>query len=327
MKTTTYALLFIFISAISVGCSGSKSLYKKGQQLDEAGLHYEASNFYIDALTRKRTNSDAILALKVSGQKVLDDYYAIFYQYYSAKNLKKSVYAYLEAENFEKKVNSVGVKLLAADYYEDNYTEVKALYISELYEAAQKELDDEKFADAELKLKEIQKLEPKFKDVTELTTFAFVEPKYRMAIRAFDKFEYRKAYFLFEEVIKASGNYKESKELKDIAQENARYTIGILKFENSSKVSGIETALSGSIVRDLMNLKDPFLVVIDRTNTQKLISEQKLGMTGIIDESSAAKAGEMLGAKAILVGKVVSAEKIPGRLKKQSKTGYFERID
>jgi len=323
MRTITIAVQLLIITALSIACSGSNGLYKKGQKLDQAGLHYEASNFYIDALQRKSSNSDAILALKVTGQKVLDDYYAVFYQYYTDKNLKKAVYAYLEADNFEKRVNSVGVRLLSADYYEDNYNEIKTIYIHELYESAQKELDNEQFGEAESKLKEIQRLEPKFKDVTELTTFAFVEPKYRMAIRAFDRKNNRKAYFLFEEVIAAAGNYKESEELKDIAQENARYTIGILKFENSTKVTGMESALSGSIVRDLMNLNDPFLIVIDRTNTQKLISEQKLGMTGIIDEGTAARAGEMLGAKAILVGKVVSAEKVSGKLKKQSKTGYL----
>ena len=137
----------------------SNGLYKKGQKLDQAGLHYEASNFYIDALQRKSSNSDAILALKVTGQKVLDDYYAVFYQYYTDKNLKKAVYAYLEADNFEKRVNSVGVRLLSADYYEDNYNEIKTIYIHELYESAQKELDNEQFGEAESKLKEIQRLE------------------------------------------------------------------------------------------------------------------------------------------------------------------------
>ena len=323
MKALIQSMQILFVSLVVVSCSGSKALYKKGQELDKAGLHYEASNMYINALKRKSANSDAIIALKTTGQKVLDDYYAEFYQYYADKKNKKAVYAYIEADNFEKKVRAVGVKLTSADYYEDYYKEVRTVYIHDLYESAQKDLDNEKFADAELKLKEIQQLEPMFKDVTELSTFAFVEPKYRMALRAFDKEEYRKAYYLFEEVMGAAGHYKESEELKDIAQENARYTIGILQFENSSQVKGLESALSGSIVRDLMKLNDPFLVVIDRTNTQKLISEQKLGMTGIIDEGTAAKAGELLGAKAILVGKIVSARKTEGRLRKQSKTGYL----
>ena len=139
MRTITIAVQLLIITALSIACSGSNGLYKKGQKLDEAGLHYEASNFYIDALQRKSSNSDAILALKVTGQKVLDDYYAVFYQYYSDKNLKKAVYAYLEADNFKSKVTSVGVKLTSADYYEDYYKEVKTLYIHELYENAQKE--------------------------------------------------------------------------------------------------------------------------------------------------------------------------------------------
>lgn len=323
MRNITNALKVFTITVLCLACSGSNGLYKKGKKLDEAGLYFEASNFYLDALHRKPSNSDAILALKSSGQKVLDDYFAEFYQNYSDNSFKKAVYAYLEADNFKKKVASAGVKLSSVDYYEDYFKEVKTQYIHDLYETAQKELDNEKFGDAELKLKEIQRLEPAFRDVSELTTFAFVEPKYRMAIRAFDKHEYRKAYFLFEEILKAAGDYKECMELKDIAQENARYTVGILKFENSTKVAGMESALSGSIVRDLMHLNDPFLIVIDRTNTDKLISEQKLGMTGIIDQGTAAKAGEMLGAKAILVGKVVSAEKVSGRLRKQSKTGYL----
>jgi hypothetical protein len=298
-------------------------MYKKGQKLDEAGLHYEASTFYINSLQRKATNSDAILALKKTGQQVLDDYYAVFYQHYADRKIKKAVYAYQEAERFKKRVDAVNVKLDVADYYEDYYKEMKTLYIEQLYATAQEDLDNENFKEAEEKLKEIQRLEPTFKNVEELTTFAFVEPKYRLGIRAFDNHEYRKAYHYFEEVVNAAGNYKESAELKSLAQENAQYTIGILKFENKSRVSGLEAAVSGSIVTDLMNYNDPFLVIIDRTNTERLINEQKLGMTGIIDQGTAAKAGELLGAKAILVGKVVSAEKKEGKLIKRSKTGYL----
>ena len=229
----------------------------------------------------------------------------------------------MKLQHFYKQVNNVNVKLDIPSYYEDYYKEMKTLYIHELYETAQADLDNEKFKDAEEKLKEIQKLEPSFKDVTELTTFAFVEPKYRIGLRAFDNHEYRKAYFLFEEIVNASGDYKESKALMAIAKENAQYTIGILKFENATSIGGIESALSASIVRDLKSLNDPFLVVIDRSNTDKLISEQKLGMTGIIDQSTTAQAGELLGAKAILAGRVVSAEKKSGKLLKRSKTGYL----
>ena len=323
MKQFLLSSLALVTALSMVSCSGSKAYYKKGKKLEEAGLNYEAANFYINSLKRKSTNSDAIVALKRTGQIVLDDLFADFYKYYADEKTKQAVYAYLEATAFEKEVENVNVRLSSAAYYEDYYKEVKTIYIQQLYNLAQKDLDNEQFAEAEEKLQEIQKLDPSYKDVGELKKFAFVEPRYRMAIKSYDNNEFRKAYFIFEEIIEASGNYKESKELMSICKENARYTVGVLRFDNSSNVKGIETAISGSIVRELMSFNDPFLVVIDRSNTQQLISEQKLGMTGIIDQSSAAKAGELLGAKAILVGKVISAKKVQGRLMKQSKTGYL----
>ena len=75
-------------------------MYKKGVKLDEAGLHHEAAGFYINALQKKASNSDAIVALKKTGQKVLDDYLADFYQFYADKKHKKAVYAYHEASAF-----------------------------------------------------------------------------------------------------------------------------------------------------------------------------------------------------------------------------------
>ncbi len=323
MKHFLLSSIVLFTVLSMVSCSGSKAYYKKGKKLEEAGLNYEAAHFYITSLQRNRGNSDAVLALKRSGQIVLDDLFSDFYKYYANDNYKQAVYAYLEASKFETAVEDVNVRLSSAAYYEDYYNEVKAVYIQQLYNKAQKDLDNENFADAEDKLEEIKTLEPSYKNVSELSNFAFVEPRYRLAIKAYDNNEFRKAYFTFEEIIETSGNYKESKELMSISKENARYTIGVLRFENKSNVRGIESAISGSIVRDLMSFNDPFLVVIDRSNTQQLISEQKLGMTGIIDQSSAAKAGALLGAKAILVGKIISAKKEKGRLIKQSKTGYL----
>ena len=323
MKTQLRITIYIILIAFVGACTGSKQMYKKGKKLEEAGLVYESTDFYIDALKRNRSNSDAILALKKTGQTVLDELYAKFYQEYSSDRFKEAVYAYQKADKFKNQVEGLGVRMESAAYYEEYYNESKNIYIKNLYSQAEQDLSNEDFEEAEDKFHEIQKLEPKYKNVDELKNFAFVEPKYRLALKAYDNGEFRSAYFHFNEVLQKSGNYKESKELMEISRENAQYTIGFLAFRNSSKVRGIESAISAGIVRDLMNYEDPFLVIIDRSNTDQIISEQKLGMTGIIDQQTAAKAGELLGAKAILVAKIISAERLNGKLKKQSKTGYL----
>ena len=318
LKTISFFMILALLA-----CSGSKSMYKKGKKLDEAGLSYEAAHFYIQALQRNQRNDDAIIALKTTGQKVLDEMYAKFYQFYADRKDKDAVYAYLEAKNFKELVENLNVKLSEADYYEEYYNQVKENYIKELYLAAQTELDNENFAGAEVYLHEIQQLEPSYKDVDQLKRFAFVEPRYRKALDAYDNDKYRTAYFLFEEILEQAGDYKESRALKDISQENAQYTIGFVQFENKSGIDGVEATLSGIIMRDLMNSNDPFLRILDRSMTERIINEQKLGMTGIIDEKTAAKAGELLGAKAILVGTVSSAVKKEGKLHSMRKKGYL----
>ena len=46
--------------------------------------------------------------------------------------------------------------------------------------------------------------------------------------------------------------------------------------------------------------------VIERAHLQKIIAEQKLGMSGLVEESSAASVGKMLGVKTIITGSVMS---------------------
>ena len=50
--------------------------------------------------------------------------------------------------------------------------------------------------------------------------------------------------------------------------------------------------------------------VVERTNLQKVISEQKLATTGLIDEASASKLGKILGVKAIVTGSALNYMKI-----------------
>jgi len=46
--------------------------------------------------------------------------------------------------------------------------------------------------------------------------------------------------------------------------------------------------------------------IIERTHLQKIINEQKLGMTGLVEESSAAQVGRVLGVKTIITGSVMT---------------------
>ena len=315
-----FLILAFFVLA---GCSGSKSYYKKGQRLEESGLQTEAANFYIESLKRNKSNEKAIIALKKAGQQVLDERFSSFYKNYTDERYRDAVYAYQDAQTFKSKVEAVGVSLNEPVYYQDYYVEARNIYIAELYDRAQEFLEREAFADAENMLKEIKRLDPTYKDVNALSDFAFVEPKYRQALHEYDVSNFRKAYLIFKEINDRTGGYKESLDYASLALESAQFPIGLLPIENKTRYRNLESGISGSIIRDIQALNDPFIKIIDRTNTETLLEEQFYNMSGAIDQSSVIETGTMLGSKAIFVGKVVNARVDEGKLVKNSRTGWL----
>ena len=77
--------------------------------------------------------------------------------------------------------------------------------------------------------------------------------------------------------------------------------IAILPFTDYPVAKG-----SGIIVADIvsMSLMTSELYVVDRAQTSAILAEQNLGMTGIIDESTAPQVGKMLGVQALLSGSI-----------------------
>ena len=316
-------ILPLFLLALLVACSGSKMMYKKGNELREAGLTKEAADYYIMALHRKRTNTKAIIALKATGQKVLDEMLGEFYQAATGDDPRKAVYSYREAMSFRDRTMKVGVELEVPEYYEQYYEESRDTYIKQLYSQAKSELEEEHFEKAEEKFKEIASLMPGYENVDELKNIAYMEPIYRKALEFYDQGKYRTAHDLLSQIIKIDRTYKDASRYADLCVESGRFTIGLMRFENTSNIPGASEAISAGIIRSIQNQGNPFIKIIDRTHTDAILKEQELGMTGPVELNTAAKAGEMIGAKALLVGTVVSARMEEGKLKRYSRPGWI----
>lgn len=63
---------------------------------------------------------------------------------------------------------------------------------------------------------------------------------------------------------------------------------------------------SGVQISDLLSMQliNSYYDIIDRSQTQKILQEQSLGISGIIDESTAPSIGKILGVQAILTGSI-----------------------
>ncbi len=304
------------------GCNGSKGLAKKGAELQEAGLYNDAALFYYNSLVKNRNNVDARIGLTSTAQKVLDDKLADFTKAKAMSENKKAVYAYQDASAYREKVERLGVSLRTPDYILNDYNDVKTLYVKDLYNKGNDLMAAKKFDEANSLFAEITRLEPNYKDVSELKNVSQNEPIYLRATELFDKQNYRSAYYEFDAVYRADANYKDVGILRNECLDKGQYPVAVVPFENASGHRDMEKRIQAFVLTDLSQIKDPFLKIIERDNMEMIMREQRLSLSGIVNEQTAAQVGNLLGAKAIITGTLLSYTPKKGRMNVREKDAY-----
>lgn len=315
-----YVIFLLTLSLVS--CHGTKYYTKIAMKQEAAGLNSEAANSYYTALMKKRNNIDAQIGMKKTGQLVLNQMLGEFAREKNFGSNKNAVYAYQKADTYRKKIQGVGVNLEIADFYVQDYNKAKDDYLIELYEEGTTLLEQEKYQEAEVRFKEIKTFDPNFKDSKDLADIAYMEPLYSKGVKAMEVQHYREAYEYFDQVIKRKVDYKNAKALKAEALDKGTYTIALLSFENASGTPGLDAKVSAYTLEALTSINDPFLKIVDREHMQAILQEQKLQLSGVVDEQTAVSVGQLVGAQAILTGTVLNYSVRNGQPVSRNREGY-----
>jgi len=113
--------------------------------------------------------------------------------------------------------------------------------------------------------------------------------------------------------------YKDSLARYEQSRKKAVKRIAILAFEDKTgsknRFGGIPDMLVDNIVSSLLKDKasSEFLEIISRAQIDAVLQEQQLSASGLVDESSSAKIGQLLGAHEILSGKILQIDFQPTR--------------
>lgn len=322
MKTSITSVLFAAtLATLGVSCTGSKSLAKKGAKLDESGLYAEAADMYLQSLMRNPRNVDAKIGLKKTGQQLLNDKLGAFFRAFGVGDSKEeAVNAYLSAKNYADRVGQYGVVLDIPANYTADFNEVKAKYLLEQYEKGQELMAAKDYKGAEVVFAKITALEPSFKDSGKLQDVAYLEPLYMSGKEALEQNHFRKAYEDLNKVTTKDAAYKDAAALKNEAVEKGRYAIAVLPFsgtqkEQTSRVQALATT-------SLTEINDPFIKVVDRDNIERILAEQRLSLSGVVDEATAVQAGKLMGAHAVLMGTLIEYREETGAVKRSTKDGF-----
>lgn len=312
-----------FLVALAfAGCSGSKSYAKKGAKLDAAGLYAEAADMYLQSARRNNKNVDAKIGLKKTGQQVLNDELGNFFKLTAmGGNKADAVDSYLEAENYVARVKAAGVVLEIPDHYRSDFEKVKGEYLTELYLEGQALFAKEDFGSAEKIFARIAKLEPNYKDANSLQDLAYLEPLYRQGAADLAAGKYRQAYAQFSKVCDKNSGYKDASALRNQCVTKGQFVVAVLPFTGASRTS-VAAKVQAHAITALTETRDPFLKVVDRENLERILEEQRLGLSGIVDESTAVRVGNLIGAQAVLMGNVVEYRELPGKTRQSTKDGF-----
>ncbi len=105
------------------------------------------------------------------------------------------------------------------------------------------------------------------------------------------------------------GNYKDSQELYLVCKDAGTTRIAILPFINKSGKNqygtigeNISNAIRSALINDFAIME--FVQIIDRQQIEKIIEEQKLSQSGLIDSQTSLKIGKLLGVHQIISGEV-----------------------
>lgn len=322
-KNILFLLFFIFFLSL-FGCL-SRRYAKKGAEFEAVGYYEKAAEMYYLAVSKNNENVEAQIGLKKTGQFTLDKQLKQFMDFYKADNTKDAVYQFIEAEKFYKKLKNIGTNLDFPNSYREYYTEIKNSYLKNKYKEGLLFLEEENFTEAEKIFTEVLNINPNYYDTKTLKKTAHYEPIYRQAKEKYNTQKYRKAYLLFETVSKGIPNYKETEELLKNSLEKALVTIAVADFKNNTNFQNqIAVNLKNNIKKNILNIRSPFIKLVDNENNQLIKTQQLLYLQGKTDKQTSAKAGKMLGAKYLLTGVIekVSIQNIP--LNKEQKKGYIE---
>jgi tetratricopeptide (TPR) repeat protein len=332
MKSLKFILIILLLTGLSMPQTFSQSarkLTKKGAELEASGMHEEAADYYYRALVRNADYVDALIGLNRTAPKLMDRKLQQFNASYNNQDYQGAFDKYNDAATYQSNLMNVGVELEIAKPYTDKYGECRSILAEQYYTSGKSKFEYGNYVEAIADLKNCLEFKSPYKDADALIDQALeaknvsdAERYYQSGVSKLESEDYRGAYYDFGRCLGYKSPYKDAADLKEEALEKGKVRIGIFEFTNDTKAAGASGALYSYVVTYAVNDKSPFIEVVDRDNLQRLLSEQKLGMSGVVDESTASEAGKVLGLNYVVLGRLINVTQTGGDFTSQKVTAY-----
>lgn len=322
--STIHMRSFVLLGAlILMSCSVNSQSIKQAKGLEQSGNFRDAATAYHQFLFRKPSHKDARAGLQRTGQRVVDDLLGVFWVKYNLEEYGAAIKAYQDARDFERQIAAMQVRLLWPEHYQGYYSEALEKEVESWFKEAAKAIDAADYTRARNVLQTIESKKPDYSGIRELRLAIEVDPWYRNGLTALQAGQAGKAMEWFQKVNQKAPNYRDLRQLMADLNSKHQRVIAIMPFQEQKRGRRIATEFGEQVVNALLDLNNPLIKLIDRQNVDDILKEQKLGLSGLIDEKSASRAGMLLGGNAVLIGSVVQISEEEPALQRETKSAFL----
>ncbi len=295
--------LIMMCMHIAVGCSTYKSQLQDAREYEEARMYSKALSIYSELLIRKETKDAWIGKKRVVEAIIRENYDGPIRVFCMQEKLIEAERLYSELQAFIEKYKSLDVKEPFG--LKEFVVQSKRTYCENLYKQAEADVLAFKYDDARVKLNLIRNFFEDFPNLDYLESLCVLYPNYYLATKSIEEGRLRDAYKALKRIESIDPSFKDSKQMLESCLNAGRISMAYVTVDRENVSNDVEKEMGAHVVQSLLENKDPFLVLLDRDYTSRLLEEQKLGMSGLYDEKSLIQAGKLVGAQYILLGEII----------------------
>ena len=304
IRNIRYSLaLVVFTTVLLVSCSTYKSQLQDAKEYEEARMYSKALSLYSELLVRKETKEALIGKKRVVEALIRENYDGPIRMLCMQDKLCEAEQLYSELSTFVEKNKSLDVK----EPYglKDFIVQSKRNYCESLYKQAESDVLAFKYDEARVKLNIIRSFFEDFPNLNYLESLCVLYPNYYLATKSMEEGRLRDAYKALKRIESVDPSFKDSKQMLESCLKQGRITVAYVAVDRENVNNDVEKEMGAHVMQSLLDNKDPFLTLLDRDYTSKLLEEQKLGMSGLYDEKTLIEAGKLVGAQYILLGEII----------------------
>jgi hypothetical protein len=266
-------------------------------------MYSKALSVYSELLVRKETKEALIGKKRVVEAIIRENYDGPIRMLCMQEKLFDADKLYSELTAFVEKNKALDVKEPVG--LKDFILQSKHSYCESLYKQAEADVLALKYDLAKERLSTIRSFFRDFPNLEYLENLCELYPNYYLASKSMEEGRLRDAYKALKKIEFADPSFRDSKQMLEACLKAGRITVAYVSIDKENVENEVEKEMGAHVVQSLLENKDPFLVLLDRDYTSRLLEEQKLGMTGLFDEKSLIQAGKLVGAQYILLGEII----------------------